>query len=145
MEGNNVEEGFEPSVHKIESTIKNVSEVSEEGTVVSAVDDRKLSLQEAVENLVTDRKEEAPAIEPVNQVNEPADDEIKNSNPADQAQVPTENGASNQSKTTSKRVQEGQRWNDRNREKEDYSKNIKSDLTSQEESNDPVAIRKQVG
>jgi len=62
----------------------------------------------------------------------------------------------------SERVREGQRWNDRPRKYENkndrkpykydnkhdqaqYKKNIKSDLTSQHESSDPVAIRKQVG
>lgn len=60
----------------------------------------------------------------------------------------------------SKRVQEGQKWNDRHRNKDGtrntdrsynkfgnkpFRKNNKSDLTSQEESSDPVAIRKQVG
>lgn len=51
-----------------------------------------------------------------------------------------------------KRVREGQKWNDRSRYKYDnkhdrtqYKKNIKSDLTSQKESSDPDAIRKQVG
>lgn len=60
------------------------------------------------------------------------------------------------------RVREGQRWNDRPRkfdnkndrkpykygnkhDRAQYKKNIKSDLTSQQESSDPVAIRKQVG
>jgi hypothetical protein len=60
----------------------------------------------------------------------------------------------------SKRVQEGQKWNDRHRNKDGtrnsdrsynkfgnkpFRKNNKSDLTSQEESSDPIAIRKQVG
>ena len=48
----------------------------------------------------------------------------------------------------SKRVREGQKWNDRSRRynKNDrpIKRNNKSDLTSQEESSDPVAIRKQV-
>lgn len=54
----------------------------------------------------------------------------------------------------SERVQEGQKWNNRDRSRkedgqtqkpyEDYKKNIKSDMTSQEESSDPVKIRKQV-
>lgn len=50
----------------------------------------------------------------------------------------------------SERVKEGQKWNNRDRngktrkEFEDYKKNYISDLTSQKESNDPVAIRKQV-
>lgn len=62
---------------------------------------------------------------------------------------------------TSERVHEGQRWNDRPRkfdnknsrkpyrydkshDRVQYQKNIKSDLTSQQESSDPAAIRKQV-
>ena len=55
----------------------------------------------------------------------------------------------------SERVKEGQNWNNRDRNRDhnskpkknfqDYKKNYKSDLTSQQESSDPVAIRKQVG
>ena len=50
----------------------------------------------------------------------------------------------------SKRVQEGQKWNNRHPrynnkiDRAKYKNNIKSDLTSQIESSDPVAIRKQV-
>ena len=60
----------------------------------------------------------------------------------------------------SKNVQEGRAWNNRDQDRGprgrgwggrngrggrgDYKGNIKSDLTSQEESSDPVAIRKQV-
>lgn len=55
-------------------------------------------------------------------------------------------------KEPSERVKEGQRWNNRDRNgrggrpgtKKNFSHNYKSDLTSQEESSDPVAIRKQV-
>ena len=52
----------------------------------------------------------------------------------------------------SKRVREGQRWNDRPRkqygnqdDRPSKRHNNKSDLVSQQESSDPVAIRKQVG
>ena len=51
----------------------------------------------------------------------------------------------------SKRVREGRKWNERSRNHfikkphgPDYRKNVKSDFTSQEESSDPFAIRKQV-
>ena len=50
-------------------------------------------------------------------------------------------------KEPSKRVQEGQKWNNRDRNgkpRADHKKNYKSDLTSQAESSDPVEIRKQV-
>ena len=52
---------------------------------------------------------------------------------------------------TSKRVREGQRWNNRStkysnkHDRASFKRNYKSDLTSQAESSDPVAIRKQVG
>ena len=51
----------------------------------------------------------------------------------------------------SERVREGRKWNDRPRrynDKDDrtkYKRNNKSNLVSQEESSDPIAIRKQVG
>ncbi|KAL9600057.1 MAG: hypothetical protein Q9219_003427 [cf. Caloplaca sp. 3 TL-2023] len=50
-------------------------------------------------------------------------------------------------KEPSERVKEGQRWNNRDRStrpKQNYKENYKSDLTSQKESSDPMAIRKQV-
>ncbi|KAL8668648.1 MAG: hypothetical protein Q9168_006730 [Polycauliona sp. 1 TL-2023] len=50
-------------------------------------------------------------------------------------------------KESSERVQEGQKWNSRDRNGKppaDHRKNYKSDLTSQAESSDPVEIRKQV-
>ncbi|KAL8942788.1 MAG: hypothetical protein Q9216_001473 [Gyalolechia sp. 2 TL-2023] len=53
-------------------------------------------------------------------------------------------------KEPSERVKEGQKWNNRDRNArprkdfKDYKKNYISDLTSQKESSDPVAIRKQV-
>ena len=61
-----------------------------------------------------------------------------------QADEPLKNGDSTRAKSASSRVLEGQKWNNRNRDKRDFKKNVKSDLTSQEESSDPAAIRKQV-
>ena len=54
------------------------------------------------------------------------------------------NGNSEGTKGISNKVLEGQKWNNRNHEKRDYKKNVKSDLTSQEESSDAAAICKQV-
>lgn len=61
-----------------------------------------------------------------------------------QADEPLKNGDSKGTKGVSDKVLEGQKWNNRNHEKRDYKKNVKSDLTSQEESSDAAAIRKQV-
>lgn len=63
---------------------------------------------------------------------------------ATEANETLKNGDSTGTKGVSDRVLEGQKWNNRDRTKDDYRKNVKSDLTSQEESSDAVAIRKQV-
>ena len=54
------------------------------------------------------------------------------------------NGESKTDGETSDRVREGQKWNNRNRTPKKFKENIKSDLTSQPVSSDPVEIRKQV-
>lgn len=62
-------------------------------------------------------------------------------------EAPAENGANSESKTdavTSDKVREGQKWNNRNRSPKNFKQNVKSDLTSQPVSSDPVEIRKQV-
>ncbi|KAL9000404.1 MAG: hypothetical protein Q9169_000921 [Polycauliona sp. 2 TL-2023] len=65
-----------------------------------------------------------------------------------EAPKPTENSVEEEvKKEPSKRVQEGQKWNNRDRKgksRADHRENYKSDLTSQAESCDPVEIRKQV-
>lgn len=61
-----------------------------------------------------------------------------------QADEPLKNGDSTRAKSASSKVLEGHKWNNRNRDRRDFKKNVKSDLTSQEESSDPAAIRKQV-
>lgn len=69
---------------------------------------------------------------------------------------PKSENVSTEKKEPSERVKEGQRWNNRDRNgksgrpgfkgyKKDFRDNYKSDLTAQEESSDPIAIRKQVG
>ncbi|KAL8714976.1 MAG: hypothetical protein Q9225_006461 [Loekoesia sp. 1 TL-2023] len=87
-------------------------------------------------------------------------EEVNNKEPSKEVAVETNGHASEakkdekldaEKKEPSERVKEGQRWNNRDRnggrprkDFQDYTKNYKSDLTSQKESSDPVAIRKQV-
>jgi hypothetical protein len=63
---------------------------------------------------------------------------------ATQADEPSKDEDCGGTKDASKRALEGQKWNNRDRGKGNFRKNVKSDLISQEESSDPVAIRKQV-
>jgi lupus La protein len=62
-------------------------------------------------------------------------------------EAPAEKGTNSESKkdgVTSDKVREGQKWNNRNRSPKNFKQNVKSDLTSQPVSSDPVEIRKQV-
>lgn len=63
-----------------------------------------------------------------------------------EAPVQKDDKVEGEKKEPSKRVQEGQKWNnrDRNGRPQKSHKNYISDLTSQAESSDPVEIRKQV-
>lgn len=100
---------------------------------------RDSALDEVKEQIVDEETKLAIVVEttshPENHVESPIATEVEE---------PSKNGDSIGTKSTSDKVQEGQKWDNRNRGNRDFKKNVKSDLTSQEESSDPVAIRKQV-
>ena len=145
MEDNKAKEGLEQSVREIENTTQDVvTEVDGESAIGPTVDDVKSAVEEAAVAPVADKAEESHVNQPANGVNEPANDDTKTPNQTDQTRAAADDAASSQPGKPSKRVQEGQAWNNRNRERVDYKKNIKSDVTTQDESSDPVAIRKQV-
>lgn len=54
------------------------------------------------------------------------------------------NGVSSNAEKAAAKPRDAKVWNDRTRQRADYKKNVKSDFTSQEISDDPVAIRRQV-
>lgn len=54
------------------------------------------------------------------------------------------NGVSSNAEKASAKARDAEFWNDHNRQRKEYKKNVKSDFTSQEMSDDPVAIRRQV-
>lgn len=54
------------------------------------------------------------------------------------------NGVSSNAEKAAAKPRDAKVWNDRIRQRPDYKKNVKSDFTSQEISDDPVAIRRQV-
>lgn len=141
--------------NKVEGTVEPIGkDAAAAPTMDEQISEHQSSAQPAVENVAADQAEissvndintpakENQAQDPsVDAVKEPTKDDIKSGE--SQPEVPIKESVSSPSER-SKRVQEGQKWNDRDREKQDYTKNIKSDLISQEESDDPVAIRKQV-
>ncbi|KAG7006802.1 adenylyl cyclase-associated protein [Physcia stellaris] len=81
----------------------------------------------------------------------PATTQNKLEEKSSEPKAPSTNGDA-ESETPSKRVQEARSYNSRYKDRgrggrggsQSYRRNIKSDLTSQEESSDPVEIRKQV-
>lgn len=125
-------------------------EAEEAAKPVSGVTEQTPSLSEtskAVEELV----DEARPVEQTNATKHPNDDEKAENGDGVRKTSTDEQPRQDQ---PSKRVQEGQRYNNRPRGDRKYNKpplrkfdpkNIKSDLTSLQESSDPVAIRKQVG
>lgn len=68
------------------------------------------------------------------------------SKPATEEKIETRdaNGVSSNSEIASAKGRDAKPWNDRNRHKKEYKKNVKSDFTSQQTSDDPAAIRRQV-
>lgn len=54
------------------------------------------------------------------------------------------NGVSSSAEKASAKARDAEIWNERNRQRKEYKKNVKSDFTSQEMSDDPIAIRRQV-
>lgn len=127
-----------------------IMEAEEAAKPVSGATEQTPSLSEtskAVEELI----DEARPVEQTNGTKHPNDDK-KPENGDDNRKTST-NEQPHQDQP-SKRVQEGQRYNNRPRGDKQYNKpflrkydpkNIKSDLTTLQESSDPVAIRKQVG
>lgn len=103
--------------------------------------------EDNIENINGVKKSATDSASGKTQANETINDGVKDTDekeaPKDAQDADHANISSN-AELPSKRVQEGQKWNNRDRDRPDHKKNIKSDLTSQEESSDPVAIRKQV-
>lgn len=144
--------------------VDNLKASTEQGAGISIHEPAKVPTPEQVKDSPVDEVKEAPGNEvkdsALDEVNEHPSDEGKkpgtvaenvshsggkiNGPNVTQADKPLKNGDSTGAKSSSDKVLEGQKWNNRDRAKRDFRKNVKSDLTSQEESSDPVAIRKQV-
>ena len=127
-----------PETSEIESTVQHTN--GDEGAAPRAD-----HIDNATEDLISNAKSEI-------QSNGKAD--VANAETSKEPEEEPGKAPSKESKTDhkpSERVREGRKWNDRPRrynDKDDrtkYKRNNKSNLVSQEESSDPIAIRKQVG
>ena len=132
---------------------------TEEATKPASADNEKVTsptdTKDAIEKLI----EESKPAEQTNGTKETTNEEVSKKEDTEDKSKEFKDEKSEQDQP-SKRVQEGQKWNERPRNKDGFrntdrpynkygnkpfKRNNKSDLTSQEESSDPVAIRKQVG
>lgn len=165
--------GLEASVKTIDPAVDHSgSEISKDSSTNHVADSSKTSTEKDGEKNASEQAKEV-AVDGAkeaskNEVNDPSLDGLEKAS-GDEGKVPgavtedasnsgskvndisaaetdetLKNGDSTDAKGVSDRVLEGQKWNNRDRTKRDFRKNVKSDLTSQEESSDPVAIRKQV-
>ena len=128
------------TIMEAEEAAKPVSEATEQAPPLGET-------SKAVEELI----DEARPVEQTNGTKHPNDDKTPENGDDNHKTSHDEQPRQDQ---PSKRVQEGQRYNNRPRGDRKNNrpypgkfdpKNIKSDLTSLQESSDPVAIRKQVG
>ena len=132
---------------------------TEEAMKPASADNEKVTsstdTKDAIERLI----EESEPAEQTNGTKETMNEEISKKEDTEDKSKEFKDEKSGQGQP-SKRVQEGQKWNERPRNKDGsrnsdrpynrygnkpFKRNNKSDLTAQEESSDPVAIRKQVG
>ena len=126
---------------------------TEEATKPVSADNEKVTsstdTKDAIEKLI----EESKPAKQTNGTKETTNEEVSKKEDTEDKSKEFKDEKSGQDQP-SKRVQEGQKWNERPRNTDrpynkygnkPFKRNNKSDLTSQEESSDPVAIRKQVG
>ena len=131
-------EGLEPSIedrsNNIEDSCKVISSEEEiESAIPSSVD---FSHPDQSEIKLTDEVIENGNNEAEDFANEPTTEE--------KIGTRDNNGVSSNTEKASAKARDAENWNDRNRQRKEYKKNVKSDFTSQEMSDDPVAIRRQV-
>ncbi|KAK3176526.1 hypothetical protein OEA41_007849 [Lepraria neglecta] len=125
---------------------------TEEATKPASADNEKVTSSTDTKDAIEKLMEESKPAEQTNGTKETTNEEVSKKEDTEDKSKEFKDEKSGQDQP-SKRVQEGQKWNERPRNTDrpynkygnkPFKRNNKSDLTSQEESSDPVAIRKQV-
>ena len=126
---------------------------TEEATKPASADNEKVASSTDTKDAIEELIEESKPAEQIHGTKETTNEEASKKEDTEDRSKEFKDEKSGQDQP-SKRVQEGQKWNERPRNTDrpynkygnkPFKRNYKSDLTSQEESSDPVAIRKQVG
>lgn len=138
MEEPAAREGPEPSIEDRSNNIEDGCEVISPGEEIKS----------AIPNSVDFSHPEQSEIKLIDEGTENGDNEAKDfaKEPTTEEKIGTRdtNGISSNAEKASAKARDAEIWNDRNRQRKDYKKNVKSDFTFQEMSDDPVAIRRQV-
>lgn len=131
-------EGLEPSIEDRSNNIEDGCKV------ISPGEEIKSAIPSSVDFLHPDQSEIKLADKVTENVNNEAKDFAKE--PTTEVKIGTRvtNGVSSNAEKASAKVRDAENWNERNRQRKEYKQNVKSDFTSQEMSDDPVAIRRQV-
>lgn len=131
-------EGLEPSIEDRSNNIEDGCKV------ISPGEEIKSAIPSSVDFFHPDQSEVKLADEVTENGNNEAKDFAKELTTEVKIGTRVTNSVSSNAEKASAKVRDAENWNERNRQRKDYKQNVKSDFTSQEMSDDPVAIRRQV-
>lgn len=138
MEDPAAREGLEPSIedrsNKIEDGCK----------LIPPEEEIKSAIPSSVDFSHPDKSEIKLTDEVIEDGNNEAENFAKELTTEEKIGARDTNGVSSNTEKASAKARDAENWNGRIRQRKDYHKNVKSDFTSQEMSDDPVAIRRQV-
>lgn len=130
-----VREGLEPSIdNPVEDGCK----------VVSAGEEIKSAIPKTVDTSHQAQSKIKLTDEVTEKCNNEGEDPAKKPTIEEKIDTRDANGVSSNAEIASAKARDAKNWNDRNLQRKEYKKNVKSDFTSQEMSDDPTAIRRQV-
>lgn len=128
-----------------EPSIENRSNNIEDGCkVISPGEEIKSAIPDSVDFSHPEQSEIKLSDEGTENGNIEARDFAKESTTEEKVGTRDTNGVSSNVEKASAKARDAKIWDDRIRQRKEYKKNVKSDFTSQEMSDDPVAIRRQV-
>ena len=138
MEDAALREGLEPSIDDRNNTV-------EDGCKVVSTGEEITSEMPKIGDI---SHQDQSKIKLTNEVTQNGNDEVedfaKEPTTEEKIDIQDASGVSGNAVKALGKARDAKSWNDRSRQKKEYKKNVKSDFTSQEMSDDPVAIRRQV-
>lgn len=133
-----IREGHEPSIEDRNNTVEDGCKVVSTGE----------EIESTIPKIVDAPDQDQPKIKLNDGVtengNNEGEDPAKKLPIEEKTETRDANGVSSNAEIASSKAQDAGGWNDHNLQRKEYKKNVKSDFTSQEISDDPAAIRRQV-